>query len=763
MVDSRLQRRALLALGASGASLAFAGLGAYGAAAQDQSVDGARSGGVERIIVTSRRVEESLQDVPVAVTAFQGDALESRLVEDIIDIQNITPSLTLYQATNSNNSTAAFIRGIGQADQLYSFDPGVGIYIDDVFVNRLQMGFIEALDIDRVEVLRGPQGVLYGKNTNGGAVRFYSQAPEHELSGQIDLTVGSENRTDVRGMINMPIVPGTFAVRANILARSRDGYITQTTTGQTVDDVELLVGRIAGRLELDNFEALLTFDVQDDNSGAPFPTPITPLVISDPVGLYCASIGMAAPCVDTAQPALAPYQTGAELTPLADNNAWGASARLSWSNGPWTATSITAFRDVDLELAFDLDASPLPLFIDFQDQQSEQFSQEFQLAFDNDGPLDVVLGAFYFDETTDFGATQAVDAFLLNPGFVNQVSQSTSSYAAFAHVSYDLTERLAISGGLRYSYEEKDNSNFLRLQHPFFFLPIGTDVGGFIDPATGFPFSADLITGSDSWSDILPRIALEYQATDDTLLYASYSEGFKSGGFNGRFSSGANQQPFYDQETVRTYEIGVKTTWLDNRVRTNIAVFYNDFEGYQATVEVPDPVLGTLQTITNAADFTSFGFEFEWLAQPTDQFTFGGALAYIDSEFSGFINPATGADLSSNELQSTPDWTLSAYVDYTIPIAHWAELSLGADFAYRGSYFTEIDNNPLLFQDDYTLFNARATLRSPNDVWSATLAGRNLGDEAVLVDGRVISGLISVTSADYADPRTWSLTLSRRF
>ncbi len=699
------------------ASLGAVPLPGVGQAAAQEVIRNAPVRALENVVVTARRVEESLQETPVAVTAFSRMDLERRGIEDVTDLDGFVPNLQVYATGGSSSAATAFIRGIGQNNRLYAFEPGVGFYLDDAFLGRPEFSLVQALDIERIEVLRGPQGTLYGRNTNGGAILIHTRAPsaeERELV--VGVTLGNYSRKNANLMFNTPLGEST-ALRVNLLRKERDGFVHNLADGSSVWDEDVLTGRAALRLEpTESLTIDVTGDATRGRSSSVFGTAILPFA---------------------GFPATKPLVSNSGGPDINDHDSWGASIRATLDLSKFQAKSITSYRTIDFENGLDSDGTPLEILDSFQSQTSTQTSQEFQISGAIGDRIDVVLGVFLFKEESE--------TFVISPPatggfFTNEASLDTIAYAMFGNLSYSISPRLAFSVGVRQSYEEKEFDYFLALP-----------------PAT-FISQAD----DNNWNSTVGRIGLDYQMHEDLLLYVSYSEGFKSGGFNPRFLGAPGQRPFYDPETVGTLEGGLKWQDRSGALMLNAALFYNDFDDYQANVDIPTGLGFSVSEFTNAAAYTSYGAELELFSVPAEGLTLGIMLSYFDGSFDDFMNPGTGQDLSNNDLQMASRWNGSVVAEYRRGLGDYGDWFIGGSVTGRSSYYTEVNNNPALEENGYFVFNARAGFEGEGGAWRAIVSVNNITDEAYLIDGTDLSSLGFATGY-YAAPRTIALTLEKRF
>lgn len=717
----------------------------------------------EEIIVTARRTEESLQDVPAAVSAFNGAALERLGATEATGLQGAVPNLNVVQGRGSSNATNVYIRGVGQPDALQTFDPAVGFYVDGVYYSRIRGTQMELFDLDRVEVLRGPQGTLYGKNTIGGAISLVTRRPgaggePHALAS---LTVGDYDQREMRVTASSPITDN-FALGGAFFAATRDGYVTNPNTGEEYNDRNAWGARVAAAFDpTSNFSIDFAVDYTEEDNA---------LTMGQPTNTLTNVLGTVLYPV----PADAPeFNFEAVATPGLPNsstmNHGGASLRMAWDLGNnWTIKSITGARELEYADYVDIDATALELGDVFVAVDQDQFSQELQAIYEGDR-LTVVSGLYYLNENIDSHQEAYADAFVI--GFAGLTSFTrtiddeleTTSQAAYINGSFDLTDRLSVSAGLRYTEEEKQ---YFRTTSTFY-----------SNAAFNGTFAFD---AEDTWDDTSGTISLDYRASDNVLLYGRIAQGFKSGGFNGRANDPGSDQP-YDPETVVSYEVGAKTDWMDGRLRANLAVFHNDYEDFQARVSrlvtsPSQPVEGPDFAVLNAGAMQISGAELELTYLATDALRLDAQIGYLDAEYEEFFEERiiatvpTIVDRSFQEPAFSPDWTARFGANYEFDLADNGSLTLNGSARYRSEMALAVDNSdvftgtifPGMWQDDYWLYDASLTWRDPNEQFSVGVVGRNLSDEVYRTDAQEFSSVGGIRTAYYGAPRTYSLVLTAR-
>ncbi len=743
-------RLALLLAGVCASPLAFTSP----AFAQDAAVEES-----EELIVTARRTEESLQEVPASVSAFSEAQLERIGATDATGLQGAVPNLNIVQGRGSSNATNIYIRGIGQPDALQTFDPAVGFYVDGVYYSRIRGTQMELFDIERVEVLRGPQGTLYGKNTIGGAYSVITRRPGQEARGSAQVTLGEYGLMESRLSASGPL-SDTFAIGGALFGTTRDGYVTNPVTGEDYNDRNAWGGRFQAAWDVTpNFSLDFSADYQEEDNALTMGQPISTLVSfagATPIGI-----------VSDPPPA---FDFTAQATPGLPNSSTmehaGTSLRASWDlNNNWTLNSITAFRDLTYDDYVDIDATQFEFGDVFVGVDQDQISQELQAVYEGER-LTLFSGLFYLRENVashqEAYGDDLVNGYFGQSSFLRTIDDDlqTTSMAIYANASFALTDRLNIGLGARYTEEEKD---YDRSTSTFWTSP-------------GFN-STVAFTINDTWENFSPMASLDYQLTDNTLLYARIAQGFKSGGFNGRANNLGEQAP-YDQETVTSYEIGAKTDWMNGRLIANFAAFYNDYQDFQARVSgtVIDPILlvpTPSLTVINAGQLEISGAELELIYRATDNLRLDAQIGYLDASYGDFDDArfvAFGGSRAFQEPAFSPDWTARFGAFYSMDLGNAGALEFAGSARYRSSMALAIDNTPVnsnveingLFQDEYWLYDASLTWRA-TDIFSIALQGRNLSDETYRTDGQEFSSVGNIRTVYYGAPRTVNVVFTARY
>lgn len=692
---------------------------------------------IEEIVVTARHRAENIQAVPISMSAVGGRALEEARINTLQGLEHSVPNL-VFGETGSSGETHIGIRGIGDFSRNIGFDTRVGVYIDGVFAGQSLAVDQGLVDIAQVEVLRGPQGTLFGKNSSSGAINIISNRPViGETDAEIRLGAGNLDTATGQVVLNLPL-GDSMAARVAFLTQQQDGYIDNLFNGHKLMSSDHSIGRVQLRYEpSDNLDVNFSFD---------FRTQDNDLLFLEPDASFENSVG---------NPAAAPVLVVDQDADLIDDNS-GSGAGLSidytLDNGH-VLTSITGFRTVDRKVGSDEDATRVfTLDARYFEDDFDHFTQEFRLASPGDGQFRYVLGAFYFDQQAK---TDRVVA--LGPGFggppegvdaaIQDSAVDTTNYAVFVNGNYDLSDRWTISGGLRYTNEEKDAS-----------------INQFVFPGFGL---AELIEESFNRDEdyVTATLNLQYQATDDVLTYFTYSNGYKAGGFNVDLVPTIDDLRF-EEETVDSFEVGVKSDLFDRKLRLNVTAFRAEYDDYQVFQFRFDPFSGTTALlISNAASVTTQGLEIEGIARISDAFELSYGIGFTDAEFDDFpggaVDPNTGDPLNvaGNTLPRAPDVTANLSARYQFVVGSAGGIA-SVGYTYRGEQYFNPDNRENSRQGAYGLLNASLDL-DINENWSIGIWGQNLTDE--LYRGMRGVSFLGIPFSLYMQPRTYGAEVAYRF
>lgn len=812
----------------------FAQEPAQATAASPASDEQADKGGLADILVTAQKRSERVQDVPIAISAFSSQALASKGVTEIAAVGNLAPNVTLDAGTpfsGSSSVLSAYIRGIGQNDFAFNLDPGVGIYLDGVYLARSVGANQDLLDIERIEILKGPQGDLFGRNSIGGAISIVTRRPSDTFAAKAEVTTGRFNRIDVKGAIDVPL---TSDLRSTLSfsTKNRNGYqkllpYPGATASVIESDSFPSFGRghpndfggfgeytVRGKLEWQatpNIRATLTGDYLHQNTngvassilkthtdiatggvfGFFYNTCInTPAAIlaTLPFGKICgprANVGtplagvnvdgvpgndhltygdqFIAPSKDTT------YATGNSFSRL---NNYGGALTVDWDLGGPVLKSITSYRELRWKSAQDEDGSPLAFLETSFEMNQHQFSQEFQLTGKaGDDRLSYVAGLYYFNEGGNLHDLVTFPGGLLQIDGQNLLS--TKAYAAYAHLNYKITEQVSITLGGRYTEEKKQfeglqadpNGTFYKLNGldptPANRVALCTATGGVLcypDPTDVlriYPLGKNRL----NFSNFSPKIGLEYKPSRDVMLYASYSRGYKTGGWTTRLTQPpalGQTAPSFGPEKANTFDGGIKSQFLDRKVVLNVSGFHTDYKNIQLTAQV-----GTSPTIVNAGNAEIYGFEVELQARPVEALTLSASVGYTHARYTNVLFGASGVTTASS-LPKTPEWKFNFSPQYVVGLGNGGSVLLTADYTHTSSLFNDTENTVLIARGATDMLNTSVTYREPGEHWELSIGGTNLLNERYLTTGQnQVAG--GVTYGTYSRPVEWYATARVKF
>lgn len=742
--------------GASALGLSLAFLAATPALAQDQAAapagEQASAFTMDDIVVTARRRQESMQSVPVSVAAFSAAALESKGIQSIADIQQSTPNLTFSPGTGGSSSQISpFIRGVGEYDYIITSDPAVAVFIDGVYQARAFGAITSLLGIERIEVLRGPQGSLFGKNTIGGAINIVTHRPQGSDTGSVDLRVGSYDSVQLRGLYDGAI-NDQWAYSVSVIGKRADGWQENLAGTGDLGNEKQVAGRVALRYRGDDLDATLSVDGlhQRQNSSAH-----SMIAFDDTAFIPALYSSFVAPCCTVLPDNIKQTASNKELN--VDNaDAVNASLTLEFG-GAWGVKSITGVRYTNVEFARDGDASTLSYAGDHQEISATQLSQEIHLTRDdlfNDRGR-VLLGFYGFYERahqdTRLVTAEGLYEALRDSGVPDlagmapfldfnvdfDLRQKNTNLAAFGNFIYELTDRLSVDAGARFTWERKKlNASAHRV---FADIPL-------IDGHPEFG-------GKESWSNFSPKVTLSYKFDEDVLGYATFSKGFRSGGFNGR-PTAADEIGTYDPEKLTSFEAGLKSSLFDRRLRFNLSAYYNRYTDQQVSVSFVGTSGLVVVRTENAGKSRMWGFEAEANAYLTDWFSLDASVGYINSKYLEYMSVDTlgnPLDRSGLKLKQTPPWTGSVGATARFPLGD-ANGTFRVDASYQDSKFIDVANTEILKGKAHAILNARLQVEL-NNGWALGLEGQNLTDKQVIREGYDSRTSFGFTEAYYSLPR----------
>lgn len=708
-------------------ALTSAGLVLPAANAQAQS--GTRSTVLEEVVVTARKKEESLQDIGQSISAFTQGEIEDRFPDNIGDITDISPNLIIDDTAQGPGGVAAItIRGIGVAEVESSFDPAVGVVIDGVFLGKTSGSITQLIDVERVEVLRGPQGTLFGRNSIGGVINITRTKPTQELTGKVRASYGSYDKTKFDGYTSFGLAD-QFAVKLNYSRHDQgEGYYDNLVTGKEDGEVEYeMYGAHFLWTPTDDLNLEYSYTKEEYDQDTP------PLLnVSQPGQLVCDAFGFCAPDLDTpiSGDRYDVVQNGPNDASFeADTHIVTANWRL---NDAYSVDYIFGYRETEEKVLQDFDATPQTLFETSRPEDYDQSSHELRVNYAGDR-LNYTLGAYAFNMEYTIDLISFIGfADPNNPTAIPQTAhQETDTYALFFEADYNLTEEWVLTVGGRYGEDEKE----AQITN---------------DPVINMPTPA-----SEEWSEFTPKIGLKYFASPDLMVYGLYSSGYRAGGFNGRPTTQEAAEIPYDPETVDNLEFGFKSQWLDNRLRLNGSVFYMDYDDKQEEQSVSTSGgTGQQTVVANASTAKISGMELDFVyLTRIDGLEFSGNVGYLDAQYEDFVADIGRGGVTDNddlELRRSPEITgsLAAKYEWLVgPGLAWTRVG----WHYIGEHEVTLLNSPQTHNDAQHLVNASVNYKLNNVQLS--VFGRNLADADGYTIGFDVGGLDAGALWTYAAPR----------
>jgi iron complex outermembrane receptor protein len=700
---------------------------------------------IEEILVTARKREESLKDISAAISVVGKDALQKNVINDVRDLQNLVPQLSIGEIVGIMKIT---MRGLGNSTNTRGEDSEVAFHVDGAVVSRQETQAMALFDLERIEVLRGPQGTLYGRNSTGGTVNVITAKPTEEFEGYVNLTGGNYDFVRVDSAVSGPLSDG---IRGRLAMQSinRSGFGENITTGNDIDDDKRWAARGHLLFNLsDDVGLLLSGDYAKGDDASGLFTYYTPLyVIGDP-----------------APPSQDPKGVGGfsdpdsrdgagNIDPELERETWSVTGTLNWDiNDSLSLKNIINYRELDFYLAQDLDLStvvPPPnttatVSIPMDD---EQFSEELQLTYTTD-KLSLIGGLYYFTEqlqgTTYVGETESTGIWFWRAG-----ESDAESWATFFNANYRWNDLVTLRVGGRFNHDERD-----------------IDSWQWVLGNITVPPNSPTNPGNDSRSDskYVGEYGIDFHLTDNSMIYYTFAQGYRQGA--GIIMQTNN--PIIDPTEVDSHEVGYKIQTSDGSIALNLAAFYATIENLQRTQAVPLPN-GTFQTIINNIDeLETAGVEADLKWAPTDNFVLSAAVSYLDAEYKDYLtdDPLRFGTLleqvAGNVPNLSPDWKGNLNAEYVIPLGNGGEVTLGANATYVGEQFFDEFNRDPFAEDAYTLFDANVTYAPEEQNWSVSLWGKNLSDEDMLLDTS-FSANGRVTSKHFINPRTYGVSANLRF
>ncbi len=738
----------LIALGLAAATLAPATAARAQTAAED-------AGQIEEIIVSARRRAESLQDTPIAMTAISASQLEATASVKISDIQGQAPNLLITQQVSGAAAANISIRGLSFADIEKSFDPTVAVVVDGVFIGTSTGQFLDFFDIESIEVLRGPQGNLFGRNTIGGVINIRRTRPKDEIGGKFEVDYGKFDTLSARGVLHIPVIQDKLHAKFFGFHSRTDGFYKNYDDGKRRGGGKNTnFGAAFEFTPSEDFDALLTLEKQVSSHDN---------VVSNISGtgeLFCAAAAIPNQCDRGTTKDL--YTVFADDS-IAKYRSPAATLEMNYDAGAVKLTSITSYRESKDSSYEDVDGFAEAFYFVDRNSKYDQFSQELRAAGQLSDSFDYVVGAYYFDSS--YSLDQKTNLF--GGGFYqSQITHGASeSYAAFGDFNWEFMPQLRLNFGGRWTHDKKT----LETSAP--------DTNGVF---TNFG------SNSKSWSKFTPKVSLDYRPNDDLMLYASWSRGYRSGGFSGRGLDRVSATTPFNPETVDSYEAGFKAEFLDRRLQLNVSAFYVEYDDIQQNITKPGGSTGNITIVENAAAAKVKGIEADFTALPVDNLTIRGSIGLLDNKFKGFTNQEAVAvgfhtfDYSGVDMIYAPKITASLNFEYKHELPT-GEVRLNGSYRYIDDYDQQIsrdaripapnttgttvltENDPRVRTDTQNLVDASISYILPagNGEARITLFGRNLLDDRGAATAFTVAGLWTFATA--REPRTYGIQLGYKF
>ena len=712
-------------------------------AADDSTTNGSNTE-IDEIIVTATKRSASLRDLPMSIEAFNSEQLSERGVQNINDLQYQAAGLRIgeYQG-----KALVSIRGIGNQQLSEGAEGGAALHLDGVYLGSRFDQSRGYFDLERVEVLRGPQGTLYGRNATGGAINIITRAPTEAFEGGFKTTIGNYNLGQFEGFLSGPLVDNNILGRVAVKLKAHDGFTQNLYNGERYDNAD--VASIRAKLKFvgkENFSADLVFDLnKDDGVQVAHTERFDPSV---PAG--GEAFGGFLPTALSADQRVVAH----DADTFQEIETEGASLRLAWDFENATLTSLTAYRSMSYLGSYDVDYTDYngAYFREFV-VNSDQMSQEFNLASIGTGSLQWILGAFYFEQESDSHIYMPV------PGqfggyqlFFEAPEITADAYALYGEVNYEISDRLKVDFGARYSREKKTLIESQYIPEFFFYPPE--------------------IAVDDAWTDFTPKVAVTYDLDDNSMFYATISKGFKAGGVN----TFALQDSAFDAEKVTNYEAGLKRSYLDSKFNVDLSIFRMDYTDLQV-FQITNIAAGTgtnlsINTVTNAGSSIIQGIELGFQARPTERISIDGNISFLDATYDeleltalkpGADGQPQNEDVSGNRLAGAPEWSANLGVTYAMDVGEWGTARLRGEYSFQDQVYFRPHNEDRVSQDAYSLANLRLIFLDRESRWQYTLYAENLTDELIVAHQNLSSGVPYDLQNIFMPPRTYGLSVNLNY
>jgi iron complex outermembrane recepter protein len=702
---------------------------------------------LEEVVVTAQKRVESAQDIPISVQAFSANAIDKLGADNLSDLTEAAPSLEIGGLGRGSQQWMG-MRGVVDFARNVGIDARMGVYIDGVYQGRSYSADVPLLGLESVELLRGPQGTLFGKNTETGAISLNTKKPTEDFESEIGAEYGRYEMGKFTGYINGGLTDTLFASASGSYQQG-DGYYDNILLNKDVGDWDTTAGRAQLRwLPGDMFDIRLSGDYTKKHSDEPL----------------------------AVNASLEPYKTHQNFVTTDDSESWGTALTADvFLSGDYTFTSISAFRHNEFETLADDDYTPLELvWLNFN-EDSDQYSQEFRLASPVEEKYDWVGGIYYFyndlsskrdvalGETLIASLSPALAPFASDiAGFTEVPNKiTTETWAGYLHGNYRFTPKIELTAGIRYTAESKDLDNWSQISYPK-----NPTVAAGLEAATGQPFTQspgfllgainyDKVTDDRDDDDWSPTIGVNYFLEEEIMLYVKYARGNKSGGWNADFMTNGLEYFAYEPESVDSYEVGIKSTLLDDSLRLNAAYYHSEYDDFQVFQQVYNSGGNPSNELTNAGAVTNQGVELESVWIPMDRLQFTLNAVWLDTNYDKFVNQ-DGTDYSDNELPFSPEWKVYVGTQYIQPVGSFGDLTFNVDYAYSDEQYTDPSNVEPFVLDSYGLWNARVTLTPASEAWEMSLWGKNLADKEYQVQSNL--NLLSTHRYTWGTPQMYGIS-----
>lgn len=700
----------------------------FGGAESVVAQEGSSGIQLEEILVTAQKRQESIQDIPAAVTSMSGSDLSTAGVDSLLDMQSLAPGL---QVSTAAGTARVFIRGIGLTNFAMGGEPSVAFHTDGAVISRPSAQISTFYDLERIEILRGPQGSLYGRNATGGSINVLTRRPEEQFGGYAKITAGNYDSIDAEGALGGSIVEDTLLGRVAFRSENRAGFGTNIFNGGELDDADSKSMRLGlSYIGSDSFDAFLSLSRFETDAAGDYHMlgPANPAITPNELAMG----GLISPNI---------RDSNSEVPIGGDKEIDSATLELSWQlTDDIELKSLSNYFNFTRNVRTDLNGTPVQFYRNDQFEHSKHFSEELQLSWEGENHS-TMFGLYYFQEDIESEIRvqgPVIYSTVFNRPFIRFAGeQSSESYAAFWNTTWHLGDQWSVTGGLRFSEDSKE------------------DMGSTTTP----PGAIIPIVREATWDDWTPKLTLEYTLREDLLFYASASDGYKAGVMNI-----GNAGPVVDPESILSFEVGVKSQWNDKRLQFNAALFNATIENLQ----VQRPINGNLITV-NAAEAETKGIELETVALLTDRLTLTFNAAYIKGEFSEFLTenttfaPGVQISLAGNPLPNTPEFQGDITLRYETDYRGWSVDSRVQAIFTDERWFNEFQED-IAYQDATTTLNANMQIRFPSDQWSLNFWGRNLSNEEIISHINVTSSAIGhMRAATIMEPRTFGATIEYEF